>query len=75
LYGGRGPRRADNPAGTRQAAVRLDFSRQTEVGEMHAVAGIDQHVGRFQVTVQHAFLVNKVNCFGDFFHVTRRPSR
>ena len=52
-------------------AVRQLFG-QTEVGDARLVERINEHVGRFEVAVQHAALMGIVDGLCDLFYVPRR---
>ena len=45
--------------------IELLATREAEVGDPRLVKDVNQDVGGFEVTVQRAVFVGKMNCVGD----------
>ena len=58
-------RRAHHLAGRREPAVSRQLLRQSEVGDFRLASSIQKHIGWFQIAVDHAAIMGKLNRLGD----------
>ena len=74
MFGRHVARRTKRLAAHGRVRVIGQLFGEAEVRDARLVEGVDEHVGRFEVAVQHAALVSIVDGLRDLLHVARGPS-